>query len=52
MLRSMPVIDDYTINDHIRSIMTQRTAISDLANKYGLLDNQKVEKLSYLTVPN
>lgn len=52
MMRSMPVIDDHTINDHIRSIMHQRTAISELARKYGLEDNQKIERLSYLTVPN
>ena len=27
-------------------------AITDLALKYGLEDNQKIEKLSYLTLPN
>jgi hypothetical protein len=45
-------IDDNTINDHIRRIMTQRVAISQLADKYGLDDIHKVERLSLLTVPN
>lgn len=45
-------IDDSTINDHIRRIMSQRVAISELADKYGLEDNQKVERLSLLTLPN
>jgi hypothetical protein len=52
-LRGKPsIIDDNSINDHIRRIMTARLAISDLALKYGLEDNQKVERLSLLTVPN
>ena len=52
-LRGKPlVIDDNSINDHIRRIMTQRSAISELAQKYGLEDNQKVERLSLLSVPN
>jgi hypothetical protein len=36
-------IDDSTINDHIRRIMHNRPAITDLAHKYGLYDNQKVD---------
>jgi hypothetical protein len=32
--------------------MTQRVAISQLADKYGLDDIHKVERLSLLTVPN
>ena len=36
-LKNVPVvIDDHTINDHIRRIMANRPAISDLAQKYGL----------------
>jgi hypothetical protein len=45
-------IDDNTINDHIRRIMSQRGAISQLASKYGLDDIHKVERLSLLTLPN
>ena len=51
----MPItrhIDDSTINDHIRRIMSQRVAIRELAEKYGLEDNYKVERLSLLTLPN
>lgn len=36
-------IDDNTINEHIRRIMHNRSAISELAQKYGLYDNQKVD---------
>ena len=46
------MIDDHTINDHINSIISQRSAISQLAFKYGLSDNYKVEQLSFLPVAN
>lgn len=46
------IIDDNTINDHIRRIMTLRSGIGELAQKYGLQDNHKVASLSLLTLPN
>jgi hypothetical protein len=51
-LKGKVFVDDNSINDHIRRIITQRTAISELALKYGLEDNKKVERLSLLSVPN
>ena len=51
-VQKLKVIDDQSLNDHIKRIASQRTAISDLALKYGLEDNYKVQKLSLLTLPN
>ena len=43
------ILDDKGINEKLMYLQSQKQRIGDLAEKYGLEDNNKLQKFTYLS---